>query len=162
MDGDSDDQTNSNKSNSKKAQKTSCKKGKCFKCGKKVCISHCVKCYLCNKRTCKEKNCISDFRICQMCEYTFCQEHFEVHRKFNASDLYNKIRCTTEKCKLSQPIAPKGIDEFMKTILHACNIKELRLQENDIGDKGMLLLANSVRMMEHLEILYLCIVVNRQ
>jgi hypothetical protein len=101
---------------------------KCFKCGKKVCDSHCVKCHLCNKRTCKEKLCISDFRICQLCERTFCQDHFETHRKFNALDTYNKIRCITEKCKLTQPIGSKNMEDFMKIIIHACSIKELRLR----------------------------------
>ena len=61
-----------------------------------------------------------------------------------------------------QPIANKGLEDFMKSIIHACNIKELRLQDNDIGDKGMLLLSSSIRKMEHLEILYLCTSLSRQ
>ena len=99
---------------------------KCAKCGKQVCSSHSVKCCLCNKRSCKEKICISDFRICQLCEYTYCQEHFDEHKKFNQSEAH-KVRCNTGKQKIP-PLSSKGMEDFLKNLIHATNITELRLR----------------------------------
>ena len=99
----------------------------CFKCGKKMCPTHCVKCHLCNKRACKSKACISEFRICQICEYTFCQEHFEPHKNFNNQEEYG-IKCITKKCKTNFKIANR-VEEFLTSIVNACYIRELKLRK---------------------------------
>lgn len=100
---------------------------RCFRCGKMVCNSHCIKCHICNKRSCKSKNCITDFRICQLCEYTFCQEHFEAHKDFNTQEEYG-IKCLTKKCKLNFKIQLDGMKKFMGSIINASLIKELKLR----------------------------------
>jgi hypothetical protein len=99
----------------------------CFKCHKKLCEDHCIKCSLCNKRSCKEKNCIFDFKICQSCESTYCQEHFEVHKKFNQADTY-KISCTSKVCKISHDIGSKGMEDFTTLLIHSRKLTEVRIR----------------------------------
>ena len=101
-------------------------KCQCIKCKKEVCDKHSIKCFLCAKRSCKAKGCINEFRICQMCEYTFCQLHFEAHKKFNLEEKYG-IKCLTKKCKLKK-IELDNIEMFALSILNASLIKELRLR----------------------------------
>jgi len=101
----------------------------CTKCRRKVCVEHCVKCQICDKRSCKDKGCIFDFRICQACECTYCQEHFDAHKKFNQTEPY-KIACTSEKTKLGQWIGAKAFEDFTSTIINARLLKELRIRKH--------------------------------
>ena len=99
----------------------------CLKCKKMVCGTHCIRCHICSKRSCKEKGCIVDFHICQMCQLTFCQEHFEEHKKFNQAEVY-KMKCVVDKCRLSQGLGPNGIEDLCKYLRHTSCIKELKLR----------------------------------
>ena len=100
---------------------------RCLTCDKNICEKHCVKCALCNRRSCKLKSCINDFRICQMCEYTYCNDHFESHKKFNQKELYG-MKCTSTKCKIGKKIDIGTIEQFAVDIVNASNIKEIRLR----------------------------------
>ena len=99
----------------------------CIKCHKKICEDHCIKCSICNRRSCKDKNCIFDFKICQSCESTYCQEHFDSHRKFNQADTY-KISCTSKVCKLSYELGIKGMEDFSTWLIHSRKLTELRIR----------------------------------
>jgi hypothetical protein len=101
-------------------------KCQCIKCKKEVCDKHSIKCFLCAKRSCKAKSCINEFRICQMCEYTFCQNHFDTHKKFNLEEKYG-IKCLTKKCK-QKKIELDNVEAFAMSIMNASLIKELRLR----------------------------------
>jgi hypothetical protein len=100
----------------------------CLKCKKMVCSMHSIRCHICNKRSCKEKGCIVDFHICQACQQTFCQEHFDSHKKFNQQEPF-KLKCNSEKCRISQGLGPQGVEELCKCLIHMSGIKELRLRQ---------------------------------
>jgi hypothetical protein len=102
------------------------KNSNCMKCNKKVCVKHCIKCQVCNKRSCKDKNCIYGFRICQICECTFCQKHFEMHKEFNNAKLFN-VKCDSSKCEILLPLEAKAFDYFTNFLMHSRSIKELIL-----------------------------------
>ena len=99
----------------------------CLKCKKLACNLHSIRCQICGKRSCKEKNCIVDFHICQACQQTFCQEHFDAHKKFNQQEPH-KLKCNSEKVKISQGLGPQGVEELCKYLGHIYCIKELRLR----------------------------------
>ena len=100
----------------------------CIKCHRKVCEEHCIKCQICNRRSCKDKGCIFDFRICQTCEYTYCQEHFDAHKKLNQVEPY-KINCSCVKINNAQELTLKGFLEFTSIIVNACRLKELKIRK---------------------------------
>ena len=105
-----------------------CKKvSTCMKCHKKVCSEHCIKCQICDKRSCKDKACIFDFRICKLCEATYCQEHYDQHKKFNKQELY-KINCNTKICRIAIPNIPKLSLEFTSALVHARFLKEIKIR----------------------------------
>jgi hypothetical protein len=62
-----------------------------------------------------------------MCEYTFCQNHFEAHKKFNLEEKYG-IKCLTKKCK-QKKIELESVEVFAMSIINASLIKELRLRK---------------------------------
>ena len=99
----------------------------CIRCHKKLCDNHCIKCQLCNKRCCKEKSCIYDFKICQLCECTYCQEHFDLHKKYNIQELY-KMKCNVEQCKISNPETPKLLNDITSGLIHLRALKEIKIR----------------------------------
>ena len=99
----------------------------CFKCHKRVCEEHCIKCALCNRRACKEKSCIFEFKICQSCESTYCQEHFDAHKKYNQAETY-KVSCTSKTCKINFDLGAKGIEDFIAFLIHLRKLNELHLR----------------------------------
>jgi hypothetical protein len=101
----------------------------CLKCKKIACNTHSIRCQICSKRSCKEKNCIVDFHICQACQQTFCQEHFDAHKKFNQQEPH-KLKCNSEKCKINQGLGPQGVEELCKYLGHIYAIKELKLRSH--------------------------------
>ena len=100
----------------------------CLRCSKRVCSIHCVKCHLCDKRACKSKLCICDFRICQLCEFTFCQDHFDQHKLFNNSDQFS-IKCHTKNCKINFKTSLITSSEFLTSVVNASLIRELKLRK---------------------------------
>jgi hypothetical protein len=104
-----------------------CIKGcSCTKCKKKVCEDHCIKCCICNKRSCKDKCCIFDFRICQLCEMTYCQDHFDAHRKYNGVDS-NKIKCSMSTYAFNGVQDERVVKEFSINLIHCRFLKELTI-----------------------------------
>jgi hypothetical protein len=104
-----------------------CIKGcSCTKCKKKICEDHCIKCCICNKRSCKDKCCIFDFRICQLCEMTYCQDHFDTHRKYNGLDS-NKIKCSMNTYAFNGVQEEKVIKDFSINLIHCRFLKKLTI-----------------------------------
>lgn len=99
----------------------------CIKCHRKTCEEHCIKCQICGKRSCKDKGCIFEFRICQSCEYTYCQEHFDAHKKLNQTEPY-KINCSISKCTIIQGMTLKSFLEFSSILVNAVHLKELKIR----------------------------------
>ena len=102
----------------------------CLECHRRVCEKHCIKCTICSRRSCKDKNCIFYFKICQSCECTYCQEHFESHKRFNQND--GKLSCTTTNCRLFNDLGKKGIEDFSLIIVNSRKLKDLRIRKNII------------------------------
>ena len=75
------------------------------------------------KRSCKDNSYIYDSKICQMCEYTYCQEHFDAHKKLNHAEPF-KITCANDKCKLSHALNIKAFYVFTSLIVNAGLLKE--------------------------------------
>lgn len=126
----------------------------CLQCKRLVCNQHCIRCHICSKRCCKIKACILDFHICQACQQTFCQEHFDSHKKFNQQEPY-KLKCNSEKCRISQGLGPVAVQELSKHLSNIYCLKELRLQNNEMGDSGAKAIALVIPLLPNLEVLYL-------
>ena len=99
----------------------------CMKCKSVVCEYHSLKCNICHRRVCINSSCNQEISFCQMCSIAYCYEHFEDHKKHNQKELF-KLRCSFERCKITQGIGLKGISELSKCLVHMAFIKELRLR----------------------------------
>lgn len=125
-----------------------------MKCHKRICNSHSVKCQICNKRACKDKNCIYDFRICQLCGCTYCQEHFDIHKKFNTQEPM-KLKCSSEQCKITTPLNAKTIIDFSILLVNIHLLKELRIQSNNLSGEIIFGFSRSIKELPFLEVLCL-------
>jgi hypothetical protein len=57
---------------------------------------------------------------------TYCQEHFDFHRKYNGTDS-NKIKCSMSSYTLNGIQEEKAYKEFLSSLIHCRALKELNL-----------------------------------
>jgi hypothetical protein len=76
---------------------------------------------------CKSKLCITEFKHCCFCDFSFCSGHYEQHEKIVHIGKY-KLSCESVKCHINGGLNDKGMQEFAPILLHTPALLELRLR----------------------------------